>query len=79
MVNPVFPCGRVQRRQFLADCGWGFTGLALSAMLQRDGTAAERPEDTELVRCRQFLSEHVRPVRFCAMSPTGLSSQPAPR
>ncbi|MDA1052748.1 MAG: DUF1501 domain-containing protein [Planctomycetota bacterium] len=44
MVNPVFPCGRVQRRQFLADCGWGFTGLALSAMMQRDGTAAERSE-----------------------------------
>ena len=30
-------CGRVNRRVFLADCGMGFTGLALGAMLQRDG------------------------------------------
>ena len=32
-------CGRVCRRTFLADVGWGFTGLALGAMLQRDGVA----------------------------------------
>lgn len=31
------PCGRIQRRQFLSDVGMGFTGLALGAMLQRDG------------------------------------------
>src|SRR5210317_689288 len=37
----MFPCGRTHRRQFLADCGLGFTGLALGAMLQRDGVAAE--------------------------------------
>jgi hypothetical protein len=30
-------CGRVNRRVFLADCGMGFTGLVLGAMLQRDG------------------------------------------
>src|SRR6187401_821044 len=30
-------CGRVPRRSFLADMGMGFTGLALGAMLQRDG------------------------------------------
>ena len=36
-----FPCGQVRRRQFLADCGLGFTGLALSAMLQQDGQGAE--------------------------------------
>src|SRR5262245_59197432 len=29
-------CGRT-RRSFLADCGLGFTGLALAAMLHRDG------------------------------------------
>src|SRR4051812_49118513 len=29
-------CG-VTRRSFLADCGLGFTGLALGAMLARDG------------------------------------------
>src|SRR5262245_51938717 len=32
-------CKRVSRRTFLADTGMGFTGLALSAMLQRDGMA----------------------------------------
>jgi hypothetical protein len=34
-------CGRIHRRTFLADCGMGFTGLALGAMLHRDGIAAE--------------------------------------
>ena len=29
------------RRQFLADVGLGFTGLALGAMLHRDGVAAD--------------------------------------
>src|SRR5206468_812182 len=33
------PCGRVRRRTFLADVGLGFTGLALGAMLHRDGVA----------------------------------------
>ena len=32
-------CGRVSRRSFLADVGMGFTGLALGAMLRRDGVA----------------------------------------
>lgn len=30
-------CGRVSRRTFLADMGMGFAGLALGAMLHRDG------------------------------------------
>jgi hypothetical protein len=30
-------CGRFNRRTFLADLGMGFTGLALGAMLHRDG------------------------------------------
>lgn len=30
-------CGNINRRVFLSDCGMGFTGLALGAMLQRDG------------------------------------------
>lgn len=38
-----FPCGRVSRRTFLADCGMGFTGLALGAMLRREGLTAEGP------------------------------------
>jgi hypothetical protein len=37
-------CGRIHRRTFLSDVGWGFTGLALGAMLERDGvTRAETP------------------------------------
>jgi hypothetical protein len=34
-----FPCNRIRRRTFLADVGMGFTGLALGAMLGRDGFA----------------------------------------
>src|SRR5262245_58234444 len=34
-------CGRVPRRTFLADVGMGFTGLALGAMLHRDGFASD--------------------------------------
>jgi hypothetical protein len=33
------PCPGITRRSFLADTGMGFTGLALSAMLFRDGVA----------------------------------------
>src|SRR5205809_293305 len=33
------PCPGVTRRSFLADTGMGFTGLALGAMLFRDGVA----------------------------------------
>ena len=37
-------CAGVTRRSFLLDTGMGFTGLALSAMLFRDGVAqAESP------------------------------------
>jgi hypothetical protein len=32
-------CGRINRRTFLADVGLGFTGLALGALLHRDGVA----------------------------------------
>jgi hypothetical protein len=34
-------CGRVSRRTFLADTGMGFTGLALGAMLHRQGFGDE--------------------------------------
>ena len=36
-LHPATPCGRVSRRTFLADVGMGFTGLALGALLARDG------------------------------------------
>ena len=32
-------CCGVNRRDFLADCGMGFTGLVLGAMLHREGIA----------------------------------------
>lgn len=35
--RPGPPCGRVHRRAFLTDLGMGFGGLALGAMLRRDG------------------------------------------
>ncbi len=39
LINPHYRCSPqgVHRRQFLADVGMGFTGLALGAMLARDG------------------------------------------
>jgi hypothetical protein len=39
-------CAGVTRRSFLADTGMGFTGLALSAMLFRDGAAQASPAPT---------------------------------
>ena len=36
-----FPGGLMPRRTFLADMGMGFTGLALGAMLHRDGFASD--------------------------------------
>src|SRR5678815_4186128 len=39
-------CRRFPRRAFLADLGMGFTGLALAALLQRDGYALP-PKDVD--------------------------------
>src|SRR3954469_13276764 len=36
-------CTGVSRRVFLADCGMGFTGLVLGAMLQQDGILRAAP------------------------------------
>lgn len=41
-----FPCGRVQRRQFLADCGLGFTGLVIGGMLQQEAGATHSTGQT---------------------------------
>src|SRR5437764_10004421 len=38
-------CRRFPRRAFLADLGMGFTGLALAAMLRRDGIARAGADD----------------------------------
>jgi len=37
MIEAKQGCGNIRRRTFLADCGMGFTGLALGAILQRQG------------------------------------------
>lgn len=36
----LFPCGRISRRQSLAQCGMGFTGLALASLFRDDTQAA---------------------------------------
>src|SRR5438552_18177425 len=38
-MTPSHTCSGISRRSFLADTGMGFTGLALSAMLYKDGVA----------------------------------------
>src|SRR5437764_5269377 len=43
MNSPSKSCTGISRRSFLADTGMGFTGLALSAMLFRDGVAQAEP------------------------------------
>src|SRR5207244_13540657 len=52
------PCVNPSRRSFLADVGMGFTGLALGAMLARDGV---RSESTRLNSSHQIISYAV----FC--------------
>src|SRR5262245_29998514 len=42
--EPTRGCPGVTRRSFLVDTGMGFTGLALGAMLFRDGTAQAAPD-----------------------------------
>ncbi len=44
--NPLQPkCSGISRRTFLADTGMGFTGLALGAMLFREGTCRAEGSD----------------------------------
>ncbi len=39
------PCGRIDRRNFLVDCGMGFAGMAIGAMLQKDGIVRANTAD----------------------------------
>ena len=48
-------CPGVTRRSFLADTGMGFTGLALGAMLAREGARA----------CGRPRCQHRGPARSC--------------
>jgi len=59
MQNPKHtPCGRHARRLFLADLGWGFTGVALGSMLASDGVSRAQPADADP------LSAHRHPSRI---------------
>ncbi len=54
---------RVPRRQFLADTGMGFTGLALGAMLLRDGQA--HAVETKQIPHRSAKAKHVIWLFLC--------------
>ncbi len=41
------PCGRIRRRTFLADCGMGMMGVALSSILAREGRAGTVPHSPD--------------------------------
>lgn len=45
MNDQFFSCGCIPRRTFLSDCGMGFTGLALGAMLADDGIVRASEEE----------------------------------
>ncbi|HUG93525.1 MAG TPA: DUF1501 domain-containing protein [Planctomycetaceae bacterium] len=63
------PCGRIRRRTFLADLGMGFTGLALGAMLARDGMArAAAPSDDATARGRPQFAPKAKSVIWIFLS-----------
>lgn len=49
------------RRSFLADMGLGFTGLALGAMLHRDGVARDRVARDRVARDREWAPPNGQP------------------
>jgi hypothetical protein len=62
-------CGRINRRTFLADVGLGFTGLAMGAMLYRDGFArAEQAAEWVLPDGRPHLLAKARSVIWIFLS-----------
>jgi hypothetical protein len=71
-----YPCGRIARRQFLADCGFGFTGLALGAMLSRDGvtradeTSEVFPDFGSLTGRPHFQARAKSVIWFCMLGGT---------
>ena len=54
-------CSGPSRRGFLADAGMGFVGLALGAMLHRDGVV--RGDAVRRLECRRTESPISRPER----------------
>jgi hypothetical protein len=55
-------CGRISRRTFLADTGLGFTGLALSSLLLRDGVRRARADQTPRPDGRPHLPPRAKSV-----------------
>ena len=71
-MNSTRPCGQINRRTFLSDVGMGFTGLALGAMLQRDGVVRA---DSEAAHVPPDGLAHVAPraksvIWFCMLGGT---------
>src|SRR5258708_7350844 len=54
-------CRGITRRSFLADTGMGFTGLALGAMLFREGVAQAAPPVAEAGRSESERKPHFLP------------------
>ncbi len=65
-----YPCGRIQRRQFLADTGMGFTGLALGAMLNRDGIVRASDSAAAVTGEAQFAPKAKSVIWFCMLGGT---------
>ena len=66
--TPLFPCGRT-RRSVLADFGLGFTGLAMGAMLHRDGLVrANEASEKEVIDGRPQRQPKAKSVIWLFMS-----------
>src|SRR6516225_8379559 len=67
IIGPI--CGRINRRSFLADVGLGFTGLAMGAMLHRDGIArADGPAEWTPPDGRPHLTPKAKSVLWIFLS-----------
>src|SRR5437868_345240 len=55
-------CVKSNRRSFLADVGMGFTGLALGAMLARDGVVRAAQSDREADASRSPVAPKAKSV-----------------
>lgn len=65
-----YPCGRIRRRQFLSDAGMGFTGLALGAMLARDGVVRASDVLAPPTGQPQFAPKAKSVIWFCMLGGT---------
>src|SRR5947209_5857320 len=61
-------CCRINRRTFLADVGLGCTGLALGALLARDGIVRADPESYEIPDGRPHFPPRAKSVIWVFLS-----------